>query len=481
MLGMRHHSGASKTHVATMVFGETLQQSRASRQRRAIERITMRNMMLRLVVAVMMLSATASLALDWGTLNVVFDGDSLTARNAAGTQDSSNGGRVSDKLAADHPTAEIQNFAVDGQRVDQIASDAASQIDSQIDASKTNILVVLIGTNNWNQSYTAAESYSALEHYWDDRIAAGWTVIALTIPDANLAGVANFRADYNGAIRSGYAAHGVKLLDLGNVGAFNDYTQLGFGDGVHFGSQRIIDYKDLVAARITLLLDEPISANRRINSGGNAANTFTADAQFSGGVTYSISTAIDTAGVTNPAPQAVYQSVRYGKSFSYTFSQLQPGAQHLVRLHFAETYWTAANGQPTLNNFDIVATAGNKARKAVVREVNVAANSGGQIVVTFTTVIDNAKVNGIEVIEAAPPAPTPTPTPVVLRKLTVSSERDFPAGSQVPISAPVAPPGYVFDRWAGDVEVLNNFLAPNTTATIPQTVDPSVTAKYKPQ
>ena len=45
-----------------------------------------------------------------------------------------------------------------------------------------------------------------------------------------------------------------------------------------------------------------------INCGGAASAPFVADADFAGGGTFSVTAAIATAGVTNPAPQPVYQS-----------------------------------------------------------------------------------------------------------------------------------------------------------------------------
>jgi hypothetical protein len=75
-----------------------------------------------------------------------------------------------------------------------------------------------------------------------------------------------------------------------------------------------------------------------IDSGGGAAGSFLADTDVSGGSTYSTTAAIDTSGVTNPAPQAVYQTERYG-NFTYTIPGLTPGASYTVRLHFAEIYW----------------------------------------------------------------------------------------------------------------------------------------------
>ena len=78
-----------------------------------------------------------------------------------------------------------------------------------------------------------------------------------------------------------------------------------------------------------------------INAGGAAAAPFVADEDFTGGTTASVTNAISTTGVTNPAPQSVYQSNRYG-NFTYTVPGLTAGASYAVRLDFAEEYWTAA-------------------------------------------------------------------------------------------------------------------------------------------
>ena len=143
----------------------------------------------------------------------------------------------------------------------------------------------------------------------------------------------------------------------------------------------------------------------QINAGGPAVAPFAADEDFTGGATAAVTHAIDTSGVTNPAPQAVYQSNRYG-NFTYTVPGLTAGANYTVRLHFAEEYWTTAgsrtfnvtiNGKQVLTNFDILATAGAE-YKAVVEQFTEAADSTGKMTIQFTTVKDNAQVNGIEIL-----------------------------------------------------------------------------------
>jgi hypothetical protein len=82
-------------------------------------------------------------------------------------------------------------------------------------------------------------------------------------------------------------------------------------------------------------------------------------------------------------------------------------------LHFAESYWTASgkrvfnvsvNGASVLNSFDIFAAAGAQ-NKATIREFYVSANGSGQMAIQFTTVTDNAQINGIEVLQPSPLIP----------------------------------------------------------------------------
>ncbi|HEY6790564.1 MAG TPA: putative Ig domain-containing protein, partial [Trebonia sp.] len=155
----------------------------------------------------------------------------------------------------------------------------------------------------------------------------------------------------------------------------------------------------------------------QIDAGGAAAAPFVADEDFAGGTAASTTHAITTTGVTSPAPQAVYQSNRYG-NFTYTVPGLTAGASYTVRLHFAEEYWTTAgsrtfnvliNGTQVLTNFDIFATAGGE-YIAVVEPFTATASSAGAVTIQFVTVKDNAQVNGIEVLPSGGTANTVTVT-----------------------------------------------------------------------
>ena len=150
----------------------------------------------------------------------------------------------------------------------------------------------------------------------------------------------------------------------------------------------------------------------QINCGGPAVSPYQADTFSNGGTTASVTAAIDTSGVTNPAPMAVYQSWRTSTNnrhpFTYTIPGLTVGASYTVRLHFSENVLSTSgarnfnvsiNGAQVLSNFDVFAAAGG-ADKAVVQQFGAIANSSGQIVIMFSPVTQKqgAIINGIEIL-----------------------------------------------------------------------------------
>jgi beta-galactosidase len=173
------------------------------------------------------------------------------------------------------------------------------------------------------------------------------------------------------------------------------FSSYAFGGSVDEG---ILGYYDVSVPGPTA----PVIA---ISAGGSAASPFVADTDFSGGSVSSGTThAITTTGLTDPAPQEVYQHGRDG-NFTYTVGGLTPGAPYTVRLHFAEYYFDASgsrefnvsiNGTQVLTDFDIFATAGGQ-YIAVIEPFSATATSSGQIAVQFTSVVNNSIVGGIEV------------------------------------------------------------------------------------
>jgi hypothetical protein len=156
-----------------------------------------------------------------------------------------------------------------------------------------------------------------------------------------------------------------------------------------------------------------------IDVGGGAVASWAADTDYNGGWVTSSSSAINTSLVSNPAPQAVYQSQRVGTAFQYTIPNLTPGAPYTVRLHFAESFFGSAgqrvfnvslNGAQALSNFDIYKSA-NGRNIAIVKTFNVGADASGKVAIQFSATTNNATLAGIE-ISGGSSAGTPTPSPV---------------------------------------------------------------------
>jgi beta-glucanase (GH16 family) len=163
----------------------------------------------------------------------------------------------------------------------------------------------------------------------------------------------------------------------------------------------------------TTLISETNGGAILIDAGGYGVENFAGDVDFAGGNTNAFTSPIDTSGVTDPAPEHVYQTERWGAS-TYTIATLTPGASYRLRLHFCETSFNAANqrtfnvavnGERLLTEFDVFAAAGGK-NKAVVREFSVSADDGGQLMIQFLPGShNNPSIRGIELIPAGPVGP----------------------------------------------------------------------------
>ena len=156
----------------------------------------------------------------------------------------------------------------------------------------------------------------------------------------------------------------------------------------------------------------------------SAVGSFQPDQYYSGGSTYNNSNTVDVSLITsNPPPAALFNNERYG-AMSYTIPGFTAGGTYAVWLYFAETYLTSSggrvfnvsiNGTTVLSNFDIYAAAGNQ-NMAIARAFTTTANSSGQIVIQFTSVTENPKINGISIQPGTAPTqgPTRTPTPTLV-------------------------------------------------------------------
>ncbi len=167
-----------------------------------------------------------------------------------------------------------------------------------------------------------------------------------------------------------------------------------------------------------------VSSTWRVNAGGPAYTGTTgllwaADENYSGG-----STAAEGGAVTGTSDSTLYDTQRYGNSFSYSFNV--PAGAYQVTLKFAENYSgdfangdrvfnVAINGTTVLANLDVYAQVGsNTADDKVINNVS---PSGGVITIQFTgtsSADTSAMVEAIQVIPQ-PATPTSTFTPTLTR------------------------------------------------------------------
>ncbi len=134
--------------------------------------------------------------------------------------------------------------------------------------------------------------------------------------------------------------------------------------------------------------------NYTLNCGGGAVGNFEPDSAYTSSLTTNaVTNAIVMSGVSNAAPQAVYQSERW-RSFTSVLPSLKSNQLYKVRLHFAEIspfvssigdrqFNLSINGVQVLTNLDLIAAAGGKFR-ALTRQFNVTSDSTGGITLKFS-------------------------------------------------------------------------------------------------
>jgi RHS repeat-associated protein len=148
--------------------------------------------------------------------------------------------------------------------------------------------------------------------------------------------------------------------------------------------------------------DSPLTEIVRINAGGPGVlfgtEAWTADQYFTGGTAFT-----NAAAIGNTTNDAVYQKERYG-NFTYSIPVPQSGT-YTVELNFAELYFQTAgsrvfnvnveNGQFSLQNLDLYRDYGYL-NAAVIKAENIQV-SDGLLTITFTSVVNLAKISGISV------------------------------------------------------------------------------------
>ena len=109
--------------------------------------------------------------------------------------------------------------------------------------------------------------------------------------------------------------------------------------------------------------------------------------------------------IENTKDQAIYQAERYSMT---KFTQALPNGKYVVKLHFAETFdGITGPGQRVFSfnvegkefkDFDVWAKSGGFAR-AYVETIPVEI-ADGKLDITFTSIVENPEINGIEIIPA---------------------------------------------------------------------------------
>ncbi len=142
-----------------------------------------------------------------------------------------------------------------------------------------------------------------------------------------------------------------------------------------------------------------------------AGDTFRADNFFSSPTFAFTNNSIPD--ILNTGDDQLYRTERYAGSFSYAIPV--NNGTYDIKLHFAELYYGATGGQPAnggpgkrlfnvslegiqaLTNYDVWVAAGG-AEMAVIETISNVAVTDGFVNITFTAVLNNAKVNAISII-----------------------------------------------------------------------------------
>ena len=168
-----------------------------------------------------------------------------------------------------------------------------------------------------------------------------------------------------------------------------------------------------VSNAVTTTIGAAASTAFATNSGGGkytdtSGNVYQADTDYSGG-----SAASTTAAITGTSDPTLYQTERYG-NFSYNIPLAN--GNYSVTLKFAEIYWNAAGkrifnvsmqGTQVITNLDVYAVAGKNAAYDLTIPAVV---TNGTLNITFTSIVDNAKVSAIEITQGSTACTASAPT-----------------------------------------------------------------------
>ena len=181
-------------------------------------------------------------------------------------------------------------------------------------------------------------------------------------------------------------------------------------------------------ATLTTTPTPVVQSTWRVNAGGPAytdtkGNVWAADENYSGG-----STVASGGTITGTSDSTLYDTQRYGASFSYSFNV--PAGSYQVTLKFAETYSgddstgsrvfnVVINGTTVTPNLDIYSQVGaNTADDQVYNNIS---PSGGVITIQFTATSGTDLNAVLEALQIIPMPATPTFTSTATRTTTPTS------------------------------------------------------------
>ncbi|GAB5472887.1 MAG: hypothetical protein Mars2KO_09860 [Maribacter sp.] len=174
------------------------------------------------------------------------------------------------------------------------------------------------------------------------------------------------------------------------------------------------DNNTAIATKEIIVRDSATDGDFRINTGGPSLSyngqTWLADDYFAGGSVFS-----NNIPISNTGNDELYQSERFAGSGNITYQIPVASGDYTVNLHFAETFFGVSGSgstggvgsrifniniegnQGVINNYDIVTAAGGSG-KAVVENFQNVTVSDGNLTIVLTGIIQNPKINGIEVL-----------------------------------------------------------------------------------
>jgi len=199
------------------------------------------------------------------TLNVVFDGNSLTAGLGGSRPYSVN---CIQSLVNAQYSVISSNFSVSGQTTTQMISDANSQIDGAYDSSKNyNIVVCWEGINDLYFGVTITQAYNNIVNYCLGRKAKGFKVVVVTLtPRQNVGTPANQevnRLAVNALILQNWKTFADALADIGNnvpMGVFETCN-----NSIYYASTDLVHFTDvgynILAGIVTSAIYSAINSN----------------------------------------------------------------------------------------------------------------------------------------------------------------------------------------------------------------------------